>query len=190
MTNGLLVALACSIYALFAGAAFMLFKASDRGAQWTKQATIWAGTATAVIIIRAMLWSDAIDLGTAAVSGAVLLAAGILFLASVGEQKRQLRKSGSGAELQYAGSTAPPAQLTVTGPYRFVRHPIYSSYALGWIGGAIATSDPLAILMTCIMLALYVASARTEERAILRSDFADTYGRYQTSTTMFIPFVF
>jgi protein-S-isoprenylcysteine O-methyltransferase Ste14 len=184
------VALACSVYALFAGAALTLFKAGDRNAQWTKKATIWAGTATAIVIIRAMLLSDAIDFGTAAGAGAVLLSAGMLFLASVGEQKRQLRKSGNDAELQYAGSTEPPAQLTVTGPYRFVRHPIYSSYALGWIGGAIATLDPLAVVMTLVMLTLYVVSARTEESAILRSNFADTYSRYQRSTTMFVPFLF
>jgi protein-S-isoprenylcysteine O-methyltransferase Ste14 len=190
MTNGLLVALACSVYALFAGAALMLFKAGDRNAQWTKQATLWAGTATAVVIIRDIWVSDAIGLGTAVVSGAVLIAAGLLFLASVGEQRRQLRQSGSGAELQYAGSMEPPAQLTVTGPYHFVRHPIYSSYALGWIGGALASLAPLAIAMTLVMLALYVISARTEERAILHSDFADTYSRYQQSTTMFIPFLF
>lgn len=122
MTNGLLVVLACSVYALFAGAAVMLFKASDRNAQWTKKATLWAGTATAVVIIRDMLLSNAIDFGAAAISGAILLAAGTLFLWSVGEQRRQLRKGGSDAKLQYAGSTEPPAQLTVTGSYRFVRH--------------------------------------------------------------------
>jgi protein-S-isoprenylcysteine O-methyltransferase Ste14 len=190
MTNVVLVTLACLVYALFAGAALMLFKASDRGAQWTKQATIWIGTATAIIIIRAILLSDPIDFGTALVSGAILVSAGVLFLASIGEQRRQLKSSGSRAELQYAGSTEAPAQLTVTGPYRYIRHPIYSSYALGWIGGTIASLDPIAIVLTIAMLALYIVSARTEEQAILRSSFADAYGRYQRSTTMFIPFVF
>lgn len=190
MSNSLLIVLACAVYALFAVAALRLFKATDRGAQWTKQATLWAGTATAIVIIREMWVSDAIDFSTALISALVLVAAGLLFLASVAEQQRQLRNTGSNAKLQYAGSTEPPAQLTISGPYRFIRHPIYSSYALGWIGGAIATLAPLAIVMTLIMLALYVVSARTEEQAILRSDFGDTYRQYQRSTTMFIPFLF
>jgi protein-S-isoprenylcysteine O-methyltransferase Ste14 len=190
MVNLLLGALAALVYALFAGAAVILFKATDRNAQWTKQATIWVGTITAVVIIRAILLSHSINFAEAAASGTVLIAAALLFLSSIGEQRKQLRRSGSAAELQYAGSTEPPAQLTVTGPYHYIRHPIYSSYALGWIGGAIATLDPLAIVMTLVMLALYISSARTEERAILRSSFGDTYGRYQKSTTMFVPFVF
>jgi protein-S-isoprenylcysteine O-methyltransferase Ste14 len=190
MTNALLAALAGAIYTLFAGAAVLLFKATDPSAQSTKTATLWAGTATAVVIIWNIAGSDPIGVGLGLVSAAFLAAAGALFMWSVGEQRRQLQRDGSLANLQYAGSTAPPPQLTVTGPYQFVRHPIYTSYALGWIGGAIASMAPLAVLMTLIMLGLYVVSARTEEQAILRSDFADTYRGYQKSTTMFIPFVF
>jgi len=189
MTNVTLMVLACAVYALFAIAALVVFKAGDPNAQRTKQLTLWAGTATAVVIVREILLSNDIGVGLAVTSGAVLLMAAALFLASVGEQRRQLKDSGSSDQLQYAGSTEPPAQLTITGPYRFVRHPIYSAYALGWIGGAIASMAPLAIAMTLVMLVVYIVSARTEEQAILKSAFADSYRRYQQSTTMFIPFL-
>lgn len=78
-------------------------------------------------------------------------------------------------------------ELVTSGPYRFVRHPIYSGLLLAVVGTAIAVS--LLWLVAALLAAVYFAySARVEER-YLGHRFPDSYPAYQRSTTMFVPFV-
>ena len=79
-------------------------------------------------------------------------------------------------------------ELVTTGPYRRVRHPIYSGIVLAMIGTAVAIS-----LYWLIVAALFGAyfgySARAEER-YLTETFPEAYPAYQRSSKMLIPFVF
>jgi protein-S-isoprenylcysteine O-methyltransferase Ste14 len=78
-------------------------------------------------------------------------------------------------------------ELVTTGPYRRVRHPIYSGIILGVIGTAIAVG--LYWLVTVVLLGAYfIYSAIVEERN-MAALFPDTYPGYKRSTTMLIPFV-
>jgi protein-S-isoprenylcysteine O-methyltransferase Ste14 len=79
-------------------------------------------------------------------------------------------------------------ELVTTGPYRRVRHPIYSGIILALIGTAIAVS--LSWLVAVVLLGAYfIYSAIVEERN-MAALFPDTYPRYRCSTKMLIPFVF
>jgi protein-S-isoprenylcysteine O-methyltransferase Ste14 len=78
--------------------------------------------------------------------------------------------------------------LITTGPYRRVRHPIYSGIILATIGTTIAVS--LYWLVAVVLIGAYfVVSAYMEERYMV-SRFPEVYPRYQRSTKMLIPFIF
>jgi protein-S-isoprenylcysteine O-methyltransferase Ste14 len=79
-------------------------------------------------------------------------------------------------------------ELVTSGPYRLVRHPIYSGIIAAGLGTALALSwfwlVPIA-LAGCY----FVYSATAEER-YLTGQFPDSYPAYKHSTKMLVPFVF
>jgi protein-S-isoprenylcysteine O-methyltransferase Ste14 len=79
-------------------------------------------------------------------------------------------------------------ELVTTGPYRSIRHPIYTGIILAMIGTTVAVS--LYWLAAVILLGAYfIYSATVEERLMART-FPDSYPAYKQSTKMLIPFVF
>jgi protein-S-isoprenylcysteine O-methyltransferase Ste14 len=79
-------------------------------------------------------------------------------------------------------------ELVTSGPYRIVRHPIYSGILLGGIGTAIALSW-LWLIAVFLAGVYFVYSAKVEER-FLTEQFPDTYPTYKQATKMLVPFVF
>jgi protein-S-isoprenylcysteine O-methyltransferase Ste14 len=78
-------------------------------------------------------------------------------------------------------------ELVTTGPYRYVRHPIYSGIILAFIGTALATT--LAALIAAVVMAgVFIFSATREER-FLAKEFPDTYPEYKARSKMLIPFL-
>lgn len=78
--------------------------------------------------------------------------------------------------------------LVTTGPYAFVRHPIYSGLLLAMIGSALAESVTWAIALL-IFGPYFVYSARVEEHTMADA-FPEQYPAYQERTKMLVPFVF
>ena len=78
-------------------------------------------------------------------------------------------------------------ELVTAGPYRHVRHPIYSGLLLAVLGTALAT-DLYWLVILAVMGAYFIYSARVEE-GLMESSFPATYPRYRASTKMLIPFV-
>jgi protein-S-isoprenylcysteine O-methyltransferase Ste14 len=78
-------------------------------------------------------------------------------------------------------------ELVASGPYRLVRHPIYSGILVASIGTAVALS--WAWLIAVALAGVYfVYSAIIEERN-LTEQFPDTYPAYKCSTKMLVPFI-
>ncbi len=79
-------------------------------------------------------------------------------------------------------------ELVTSGPYRLVRHPIYSGILVAGVGTAVALNW---LWLTAVVLAgiYFVYSAAVEER-YMTEQFPDTYPLYKLSTKMFIPFFF
>ncbi len=78
-------------------------------------------------------------------------------------------------------------ELVTSGPYRKVRHPIYSGIILAMVGTTVAVS--LYWLVAVVVLGGYfLYSAVVEERNMTRT-FPDSYPDYKRSTKMLIPFV-
>jgi len=78
-------------------------------------------------------------------------------------------------------------ELVTTGPYRTVRHPIYSGIILGLVGTAIAINWYW-LIAAGLAGSYFVYSAFVEERYLGRK-FPDTYPAYKRATNMLIPFV-
>jgi protein-S-isoprenylcysteine O-methyltransferase Ste14 len=79
-------------------------------------------------------------------------------------------------------------ELVTTGPYRRVRHPIYSGIILAMFATAIAVSWYW-LLAVMVLGAYFVYSAVMEER-YMAGHFPDTYPAYKRSTKMLVPFAF
>ena len=79
-------------------------------------------------------------------------------------------------------------ELVTSGPYRLVRHPIYSGILVAAAGTAVALSW---ISLTVVALAgiYFVYSATVEER-YMTEKFPDTYPEYKRSTKMLVPYIF
>lgn len=78
-------------------------------------------------------------------------------------------------------------ELVTSGPYRFVRHPIYSGLLLGIVGTALATNF-LGLLIAVILAGYFYYCASVEEKNLIAT-FPAAYPAYRLGTKMIIPFV-
>ncbi|SRR5579875_1546872 len=79
-------------------------------------------------------------------------------------------------------------KLIQTGPYRFVRHPIYTGILVGMIGTAIAVGEVRAILAIGFLLAALMVKIPQEEQA-LTSTFGRKYANYRKKVKALVPYV-
>jgi protein-S-isoprenylcysteine O-methyltransferase Ste14 len=80
-------------------------------------------------------------------------------------------------------------QLVRTGPYRLLRHPIYTAMLGMFLGTAIAASQYHALLGLAILLVAYLRKTRLEEH-ILRQTFVADYDAYCRGTWALVPLLF
>lgn len=79
-------------------------------------------------------------------------------------------------------------ELVTSGPYEYIRHPIYSGILLAIIGSVLASSIYWLVLLA-ITSPYFIYSALNEERLMLKQ-FPKVYPAYKKKTKMLIPFVF
>jgi len=79
-------------------------------------------------------------------------------------------------------------ELVTSGPYRLVRHPIYSGILMAGVGTAVALNW---LWVIAVMLAgVYFVYSATVEEHNLTVQFPDAYPAYKRSTKMLVPFIF
>jgi protein-S-isoprenylcysteine O-methyltransferase Ste14 len=76
-----------------------------------------------------------------------------------------------------------------TGPYRFVRHPIYTGIIVASFATAIDKGTYVAIAGAVLMLVGWFIKARIEERFLRAELGAQAYDSYASKTAMLVPFV-
>ena len=140
-----------------------------------------AGSVFMVIHLLVLAWpalqrSGALEQAVAA--GTYLAALGI-FWASV--------KVNRARPLTLAFSNDHPEHMVREGPYRFIRHPFYTSYLLAWVAGAIGAFQPWLLLSAVFMGFIYYRAARQEEAKFLSGRFGEQYRQYQCQAGMFWP---
>jgi len=78
-------------------------------------------------------------------------------------------------------------ELIRSGPYRYVRHPIYTGLIAALLGTAIASGTVHAVIGLAIIVVAFVRKLRTEED-FMRATFPGEYERYRTEVPALIPF--
>ncbi len=113
-------------------------------------------------------------------SGTTLLAGGLLFSVWV---RRTLGSNWSGTV-----TVKEDHELVQTGPYRFVRHPIYTGLLVTLMGSAISWNHWFGFYMLVVLfVALWIKLLR-EER-FMRETFGEKYAAYCARTKRLVPFV-
>jgi protein-S-isoprenylcysteine O-methyltransferase Ste14 len=77
-------------------------------------------------------------------------------------------------------------QLVRSGPYAYVRHPIYTGVLLGIGGTALAIGEWRGLLALLLQGTSYLIKATREER-ILATSFGQPYAEYKRETGFFLP---
>jgi protein-S-isoprenylcysteine O-methyltransferase Ste14 len=91
-----------------------------------------------------------------------------------------------GRHLVAPAEVRPDTELITTGPFAFVRHPMYLSVLMLWAGGMLALlSWALAVGLVLFVPAFYLR-ARAEEELLTRH-FGTAYSAYATRVPMLLP---
>lgn len=92
-----------------------------------------------------------------------------------------------GRRFPIAWSGRVPDSVCNSGPYQYVRHPIYGSYILAFLAALVAM--PSLVMLACFLfnVALFAHAARSDERSLEQSRLAAEYGYYKRVTGMFVP---
>ncbi len=96
-------------------------------------------------------------------------------------------RTNSAKPISYAYSGDAPGHLVADGPYRFVRHPFYSTYMLTWLAGTLASGQPWLLLSVAVMAWAYNRAANFEEAKFADSELAEHYADYRRATGKFFP---
>jgi len=77
-------------------------------------------------------------------------------------------------------------QLVTEGPYRYVRHPLYTALFLGYLGTALALQSWTLVAGFPVFIVSYLLFAKEEEQVMERG-FGEAYCVYRRQTGMFLP---
>jgi protein-S-isoprenylcysteine O-methyltransferase Ste14 len=77
-------------------------------------------------------------------------------------------------------------ELIVTGPYRAIRHPIYTGMLLGLLGTAMAMGEVRGLLGIAFAWLAFYVKARREESFLVR-EFGEKFEAHVKQTGMFLP---
>jgi protein-S-isoprenylcysteine O-methyltransferase Ste14 len=125
-----------------------------------------------------ILWRSPVALGWAMVTVALL---GLLFTWWARIHLGRLWSSSVGRKADH--------RVVDTGPYAFVRHPIYTGIILASVATATMRGTALAWLGVCVMTTGWVIKARLEEAFLREQLGAEAYAEYARRVPMLAPLV-
>lgn len=111
--------------------------------------------------------------------GAVLLAAGITLL---GLAHYHLGKSFNSLVVSKEDH-----QLVTSGPYRWVRHPIYTAYLMNYVAGGLLASNLILTFVPVIFFGLMIINRIPREEAVMREEFGQDYIDLERRTGKLLP---
>jgi len=86
--------------------------------------------------------------------------------------------AGEALRVWAAGHLEKSREVTQSGPYRFMRHPLYAGSAFMGIGLSIASANLIVAVLTGVYLGTTIRAAVKTEEAFLRSAFGGDYDAY------------
>jgi protein-S-isoprenylcysteine O-methyltransferase Ste14 len=91
--------------------------------------------------------------------------------------------------LRFDAALTSDHELVRTGPYRIVRHPIYTSMFCLLLGTGFMVTPPLLFLVAIILFIGGTEIRVRIEDSLLASRFGDKFRAYQRSVSAYIPLV-
>jgi protein-S-isoprenylcysteine O-methyltransferase Ste14 len=85
---------------------------------------------------------------------------------------------GESLRVWAAGPLEKSKEVTMSGPYRYTRHPLYLGSSLIGIGMVIVANNLVVAVIVVAYLALTLTAAMRSEEAHLREKFGDAYDAY------------
>ena len=141
----------------------------------------------AVVLIMGGGSLNSVFLGSAALSDNIIGSTIALILFLIGLGLAVWARVYLGRNWGMPASLKENPELVTTGPYRFVRNPIYSGILLAMFATALIASN--AWFIAFILFGIYFICASRAEEKIMATAFPDTYPAYRARTKMLIPFV-
>ena len=80
-----------------------------------------------------------------------------------------------------AGHLEKGREVTRSGPYRLMRHPLYAGSSVLALGIVLAARSPLLAALAVVYMVTTIGAAVVTEEALLRRNFGDQYERYARS---------
>jgi protein-S-isoprenylcysteine O-methyltransferase Ste14 len=77
-------------------------------------------------------------------------------------------------------------ELISSGPYCYIRHPIYTGMLLAFVGTALALGEYRALISLCIVMFAFYIKAKKEE-LFLSQEFGEKFREHSRRTGMFLP---
>jgi protein-S-isoprenylcysteine O-methyltransferase Ste14 len=144
-----------------------------------------AGSRIAIAIVVVILFRANVHAGGERVDGPVLEGIGLaLWIGGIALAVWARLYIGRNWGMPMSRRAEP--DLVTTGPYRFIRHPIYAGIILAMIGTALAIS--LFGLIVVAVIAAYFAYSASREEQFLAEEFPATFPDYKARTKLLIPF--
>lgn len=86
---------------------------------------------------------------------------------------------GESLRIWAAGHLNKSREVTSSGPYRWIGHPLYAGSSIMGAGLAVASNNLVVAALIGLYLVTTIAAAIRSEEAFLREKFGDRYDRYQ-----------
>ncbi len=144
----------------------------------------WALVISAVVVMTSLfflflIWTRFQEPRAVIIGIGIEVAGAALFLSAIAASRQ--------ARLRAAFDDVQPHSILSNGPYRYLRHPFYSSYLIFWSGWAIAASSSWTVIPVAIFAILYVIAALSEEKRFANTPMATEYAAYKSRTGFFWP---
>lgn len=78
-------------------------------------------------------------------------------------------------------------QLVTSGPYRWIRHPIYTAYLLNYVSGGLLASNLVLTFIPVIFFGLMIINRIPREEAVMREEFGQEYIDLEDRTGRLLP---
>jgi protein-S-isoprenylcysteine O-methyltransferase Ste14 len=94
-----------------------------------------------------------------------------------------------GRHLRFEAALSPDHQLVRSGPYRVLRHPVYTSMLCLLLGMGVMVATPLLFLVALVLFLLGTEIRVQVEDRLLADRFGEEFRRYQAYVSGYIPFL-
>ena len=92
-----------------------------------------------------------------------------------------MASAGECVRVWAAGHLEKGREVTRSGPYRWMRHPLYVGSGILALGIVVASRSPIVAVVAAVYVGSTIPAAIRTEEAFLRRTFGDTYDRYRRS---------